>query len=291
LLIEQLPLDQLQSRQQQLLEQLEQLLHQPQSACFAEDIFAVLSALLDRVSGDRLPVAVSSLLYGRLLPVLTAQFFSAPSAGDNTTLLAAVGLTGDIYRIMAGNNAAADGFIGMLDHETVVTALIGHLQCPDCSQGLVIASFGALADIALCLRTGFRPYAETILRMLSHAGHWEALAPNSAGEGGTGLIELHKCLADTYSAILQALKHNADNDVMENDDNDSNNSILETALPGMLALLDRTVNQNGGQPINDDLLLSLCGLIGDMYQVLFTILILIRLIYPPLMFFHCFKIR
>jgi hypothetical protein len=271
-LIEQLPLEQLQARHQLLLKQLDQLLHQPQSASLAEDILAVLSALLDRLSsssGDKMSTAVGGLLFGRLLPQLTAQFLSSPSVvgGDNnTTLLAAIGLTGDIYRVMAGASMTT-----LFDHEAVVMALMGHLQGLDCSPGLAIASFVALADMALCLRSSFRPYAEVILRLLAHTAHWEALAapPSSlAGEAVAGsLAEMHKCLADTYSSILQAMQPNDANEGMENYDN-NNRNMLEGYLPGMLALLDRASHQNRDQPINDDLLLSLCGLIGDIYQVL-----------------------
>ena len=240
-LLERLPLEQLRPRFKLLLQLLEQLLQQLPR--LSEDIFAVISALLDRVGGEE-DTQIIGCLSIRLLPLLAGRYINE----DDSTCLAAIGLIGDLYRAMAlDNNPAAS--LTEIDNNAIVAALLGRLHIPDAaSRDLLVPSFGALADMALCLRSDFRPYVEAVMRLLAEAAsHMEVT--NSVAS----LAELTKCVADTFSAVLQALHDEP--------------SLVEAALPCMLTFLNRASREDEGQQINDDLLVSLCGLIGDLYHL------------------------
>jgi hypothetical protein len=201
-LVERLPPEQLVARLQQLVPPLEQLiLHQLPQLLWPEDVLSLVSSLLDRGVGGEPPLAD---LTRRLLPLLIGKFVH-PTADDHddNASLAAVGLVGDIYRV--------DGDIPLdVDHEAVVAAVLGRLLAPKTLVSLKLQCFGTLADMALCLRADFGPYAEAVLGLLaSEASQMEAVDSCSAQtEEGYQVdqAELSKCLADAFSALIQALQ-------------------------------------------------------------------------------------
>ena len=164
---------------------------------------------------------------------------------DDLTMIAAVGLIGDLYRTANDSSQPIHG-----DYSRIISVLLCLLQNPAISRDLKPVCLGSLSDIILCIQTCILPWLEPVLQVLGEAGRAVVETQSAAPDY---CEELAKAVLDTFSSVIQSLHSQPE----------FRNLFQQSYQDNVLALVLQLQNLF---PHSEDLFLGLCGLIGDVFQ-------------------------
>ncbi|VDN98526.1 unnamed protein product [Rodentolepis nana] len=201
-----------------------------------EDALLALSSLLDVMGEAFLPYIDS------VLPILYRCLYTC---AETQVCINAIGLLSDLCRVITRNIAPYC--------DTIVQILMEVLQSTTADKSIRPAILSAFGDISLALGPGFVKYLPVVLETLQQATRAEVDLNDP--DMVDYLNSLWGSCLEAYTGIIQGMKDN---------ENGQPNPHLQFIAPHVSFIINFIEHIGNEALVNDELVSSSCGLIGDI---------------------------